>query len=295
MKFLVIGASGLVGNHVLRLACEHGHDAVGTFFESPVEGLVPLSLEDERACREVLEEAMPDTLVCCGAWVWTDGCEQDPERAAVVNHRGPASLARACAELGIRFVFVSSNYVFDGSSGPYDEESLPAPINSYGASKLAAETEIRALGGDHLIIRTCGVYGAEAQGKNFLYQVLRKLSQRQHMLVPTDQIANATNAVDLAWGIIRLVEESESGIWNLAGPDPDLSRIELARRIARAHGLDENLLVGVPTCDLGQAALRPLLAGLVIRKAAHRIGFSPKDNFNISLLQNVAGGGAVTK
>src|SRR5665213_1693423 len=166
MKLLIIGASGLIGSTLLRTARELGYQVLGTRNKQEIEGLVPLDLSNTEDCRRLIGEFRPDAVVCCAAWPWVDGCENDPERALRENCTQPARLAQLSAEVGAAYVYISTSYVFDGEKGPYSEEDTPNPINVYGRSKLSGEQAVLdATGGRAIIARTMGVYGAEVQRK----------------------------------------------------------------------------------------------------------------------------------
>ncbi len=285
MRLLVIGASGLVGGYLMRSASARGHLAVGTYYQTQLPGLQLLSLEDHERFAALFHEVSPDVVILSAAMVWADGCERQPEKTNRLNHECPVAMGQFALDAGAHVVFISTNYVFDGAQGPYDESSATGPINVYGKTKLLAENALMAHAPDHVtVVRTCGVYGEEVNGKNYLYQVVRNLRTGRPMRVADDQSANATYAGDLAWGIVRLAEERQSGVWNLAGPDPRLSRFDFAVAVARVYGLDEELLLPTPTRDLAQLAARPLEAGLLNAKAEQSFGYSPKDHFLLSPL-----------
>jgi len=267
MKILIVGTSGLVGWNLSRVAKAAGHEVTGTYNGFALPGLIQLSLEDREGVRALLEKEKPGAVICCSAWSWVDGCESNPEKAFRMNRDHPGFLAAEAERMGSRFVYFSTSYVFDGTRGPYREEDSPSPISIYGEAKLAGEKAVmEATAGGAIIGRTMGVYGEEPQQKNFVYQVRKNLSAGRRMKIPSDQIGNATYAPDLATMTLGLLEKGLNGIWNLAGPEPDLRRQDLARRIADAYGLDSSLFDFVSTASLGQPAPRPLHGGLAIEK-----------------------------
>jgi dTDP-4-dehydrorhamnose reductase len=276
MRLLILGASGLVGHHLLCLGRSQGHETLGTSCRQRVVGLVPLCLDEEATWPMVVERFAPEALVCCSGWTWVDGCEEDPERAWRENVLQPARLAQVSTEIGARFVYFSTSYVFDGTEGPYGEDGIPRPLSVYGRSKLAGEQAVTAAtAGRACIIRSMGVYGPEPQEKNFVYQVRRVLLQGQALLVPDDQFGNATRAEDLAAITLALLQLEASGIWNVAGPDPDLRRSDFARQVAHGYGLDAGLIQPVPSRQLGQKAARPRHGGLRIARI-RELGFAPR-------------------
>ena len=277
MKLLIIGASGLVGWNLTLAAKRTGHEVVGTYASHPTADFVPLDLADAERTRDLVTAVRPHVVICCAAWSWVDGCQSDPERAFRENRTLPAIAAHAAADRAARFVHFSTSYVFDGRSGPYSEEHEPNPISIYAESKLAGERAVaEEMDGEALIIRTMGVYGDEPQQKNFVYQVRRNLLAGRRMKIPSDQIGNATEAANLAEGVLALIDQQASRIWNVAGPDPNLARAEFARQIAETYGLDESLLDFVPTSELNQPAPRPLHAGLTTAKATAATGWQPQ-------------------
>jgi dTDP-4-dehydrorhamnose reductase len=276
VKILIIGASGLVGSNCRSAFLAQGHEIIGTYSRFALPELLPLDAQDEPAICALMEKVQPEVVVNCAAWSWVDGCENDPGRAFALNARQPEALCQAAQSAGARFVHFSTSYVFDGENAPYDETAAPCPISVYGKSKLAGETAVvQVSGGSALVIRTMGVYGEEPQRKNFVYQVVDKLRRGERMKVPNDQFGNASYAADLADGLLRLLEAKHAGIWNLAGPEPELRRDVFALRIADAYGLSRDLFDFVSTAELRQAAPRPLRAGLKIDRAIAELGWQP--------------------
>lgn len=273
MKLLVIGGSGLIGSHVLRAARQAKHDAVGTFRGHAQPGLVHLDCAESAAIASLLEKEKPDAVVHAAGWTWVDGCEDDPRRALAENADQPTAIAAQCKRIGCRFAYFSSSYVFDGRAGPYAEDATPNPINVYGESKLRAEQQIMTAHAEALIARVICVYGSEAQGKNFAYQVRRAMEQGQALRLPGDQRGNPTYAGDIARWLIALLERGASGVWHLAGPCPDCARPEWARRLVgafEASGVRRHprfAIEEVPTVELRQRAKRPLHGGLLTPRA----------------------------
>jgi dTDP-4-dehydrorhamnose reductase len=284
MRILVIGGSGLVGSHVLSEATARGHQVTGTYRNFPLPGLVPLDLADTTATQELLLATNPDWVVHAAGWTWVDGCESDPERAHRENCDQPAAVARLCRERGCRFAYVSTTYVFDGQAGPYTETDRPNPINVYAKSKWAAEQQIQSVLADRALIpRVICVWGREAQRKNFVYQTLKALREGRSLWLPADQIGNPTWAGDIAFWLAGLMEQDESGVWNLAGDRENCTRVEwfcAIRDAARQSGLvpagsDPGYEAG-PTAELKQPAPRPLHCGARIQRIQKRLPRTPR-------------------
>jgi dTDP-4-dehydrorhamnose reductase len=196
-------------------------------------------------------------------FTWVDGCERDPARARSANLDQPLNLARTAAEIGARFVYYSTDYVFDGHQGPYVEDAPTNPLSIYGQAKRDAEIAIiEALGAAALILRTTWVFGPERQGKNFAYQIFRTLGEGRILPCPSDQVSTPSYGPDVALASVRLVESGQHGIVHVAGPETT-DRLRFARALAVAFGLDASLIVARTTAELGQGAPRPLKGGLL--------------------------------
>lgn len=262
MRALVIGASGQLGGHLLSQLRAGGHLCVGTFATSPAEGLVRLTLDDDAAVAAALADVRPEVVLLPAGWTWVDGNEDDPARSLRQNRDEPQRLARRCRDAGALFVTFSTDYVFDGAAGPYGEDDPPRPLSVYGRAKLEAEEALRAEVPEHLNLRTTTVFGPERQGKNFVYQVLRRAAKGERMVVPSDQWATPSYGPDVASATLALVEQGARGTWNVGGPDL-LDRAEFARRACHVFGFDPDVVVEPrTTAELKQKAARPLRGGL---------------------------------
>ncbi|MBI2756466.1 MAG: SDR family oxidoreductase [Chloroflexi bacterium] len=296
MKLLVLGGSGQVGQAFLTEAERRGSAALGTFATHPHPGLVAWdgSVPDARA---LIAGFQPTLVVYASAWTAVDACEADPERATVINAETPVAVARALPP-SARLVFLSTEYVFDGTSGPYGEDDPVNPLSAYGRTKRAAEVGILEARPDALIIRTTVVFGPDPQNKNFVAQLFRNLSAGNGMRVPRDQVSSPTYAPDLAAAALGLAHISADGIWHVAGPRI-VDRYQFAVEAADVLALPAALLEPVATADLKQPALRPLQAGLRINRLQQALGPSvmrdPMDavrEYGRLLRSNAAGPGA---
>jgi dTDP-4-dehydrorhamnose reductase len=226
------------------------------------DGLDHVDATDHGLARDWILRQKPDLIFYPAGWTWVDGCEKDPEKARRANVLDPLNVARAGLESGARFVFYSTDYIFDGTSGPNTETDTPNPQSVYARVKLEAEAVLQQELGDRLLcLRTAWVQGPERQGKNFTYQVWRNLSQGKPIICPSDQVSNPTYGPDLAQASIDLALAGESGVWNVAGPDL-WARDELGRQIAIAFDLNPDFIQGKTTAELAQPAARPLQGGL---------------------------------
>ncbi|QCP88314.1 dTDP-4-dehydrorhamnose reductase (plasmid) [Cereibacter sphaeroides] len=263
---LVFGRTGQVARELARLAPE-----ARTLEDAP-EARTPdgapqarflgrdaADLSDPEACARAICEAKPAAVINAAAWTAVDRAEEEEALATVVNGEAPGAMARACAELGIPFVQISTDYVFDGSgSRPWQPGDPVGPLGAYGRSKLAGEEAVRAAGGPHAILRTSWVFSAH--GANFVKTMLRLGATRDRLTVVCDQVGGPTPAADIAEACLAmargLVARPElSGTYHLSG-GPDVSWADFAREIFRQAEL-ACLVADIPSADYPQKAHRP--------------------------------------
>ena len=262
MRAVVIGGSGQIGGWLLRVLRESGHEAVGTYATVAFPGLIALDAAKLASAAEWVRAQRPDVVFYPAGFTWVDGCERDYGKALAANLEQPFNLARVAAEAGGRFVYFSTDYVFDGTAGPYTEDSPTRPLSVYGRAKRDAERALAAELGDRVLtVRTSWVFGPERQGKNFAYQLARTLAAGKPLVCPSDQVSTPGYGPDVARAVVALVEQGRSGVVHVVGPDM-LDRVTFAQAIARAFGLDPRLITGKTTAELGQDAPRPLHGGL---------------------------------
>lgn len=281
---LVIGASGLVGGHLLTSLRYLGRSVVGTCYPEPVPGLVLLDMRDQAAVKSVLVTTRPEIVYLPAALTNVDYCELHPQESYEVNVLGTAWVAQAVYAMGARLVFFSSDYIFDGRQGPYRETDPAFPICEYGRQKLIGEHYLATNfpPSFSLIVRTTVVYGWERQGKNFVQRLVQTLQKGQTLKVPFDQIGNPTYAPNLAAAVVELAEANLNGVYHVVGAER-VSRYEFACQAATVFGLDPALILPVSTAELGQVAPRPLNAGLIIEKTL-RVIKSPLVTFREGLV-----------
>lgn len=248
---------------------------VGTYLDKPTRSGVPYDLEGDDA-QALIENAAPDVLFIAAGMTHVDACESDEARAYRINRDGPADLAAAAAHAQAKTVYFSTEYVFDGTDGPYDEDHRPNPLSVYGKSKLAGEQAVQDADPSALVLRTTVVYGPEQQGRNFVYRLVASLRSGREIMVPIDQFSSPTYNRDLAAAAVTLATKGVAGIVNAAGPEV-LSRVEFAQRIAAMLELDPTPIRAVETSEFGPAsAPRPLQAGLRIDEL-RRHSLSPRN------------------
>ena len=218
------------------------------------------NLSDPQACADAIRHHSPDAVINAAAYTAVDQAEDEEAVATVINGDAPTAMAKACTELGIPFVHISTDYVFEGTGkDPWQPQDQTAPQNAYGRSKLAGETGIADSGGTYAILRTSWV--VSAYGTNFIKTMLRLSATRDVLNIVGDQIGGPTPARDIAMVCLQIAEQliqepSNSGIYHFSGT-PDVSWADFAR--AFFEQAEKSVTVTpIPTRDYPTPAQRPL-------------------------------------
>jgi dTDP-4-dehydrorhamnose reductase len=255
MKILVTGAAGMLGRDVMLAAGNAGHQVVGF-------GHAELDVSDADAVGKI-EGERPDVVINCAAWTDVDGAEESEAEATRINGEGAGNVAAAAAAVGASTVYVSSDYVFDGSkAAPYVETDQTAPLSAYGRSKLAGEEATRAANKRHFIVRSAWLFGTG--GRNFVETMLRLAADHGEVLVVRDQVGSPTYTWHLAYGIVRLIEGVEFGIHHMAAGGA-CSWYEFAREIFEQATV-ECKVMSATTEMLGRPAPRPAYSALASQR-----------------------------
>lgn len=249
MKLLVTGAGGLVGSSLARHCQRLGDDVLAHSRQS-------LDITDKESVFRTLATEQFEVVINCAAWTDVDGCESDPERAFLVNARGPENLALACNEYGATFVTISTDYVFDGSKqGFYTQQDEPNPLSVYGRSKL--EGEQRALNANlkTIVARTGFVFGVS--GRNFLSTVITRAQRGETLKAITDARGTPTHASALAGRLREFALIKAEGIFHVVNSGPGASYEDFVRLALEIAGLDETKVQPVSVASLNRPAPRP--------------------------------------
>ena len=251
MRTVVLGSQGQLGRDlvpllagdVMPLTREHG------------------DLTKPEMLRATLQEARPDVVINCAAYNFVDRAESEPEACFAVNAFGMRNLALICGELGCRLVHYSTDFVFGLDAtrqAPWKETDAPGPISVYGASKLAGEYFVRSLCPNHLVIRTCGLFGLHGtggKGGNFVETMLRVAGQGKPFRVVDDQRCTPTFTVDLAEATMALLAKGANGLFH-ATNSGDCSWYEFSKAIFEISAVSADL-TPIPSSQYPTAARRP--------------------------------------
>ena len=271
---LVTGAGGLLGWWLVRVFRDRGFVVHATYHSRKPggpEGVTwhKLELSVPSNVLRVFEEVKPELVIHAAAFTDVDGCELDKERAFIVNYLGTRVVAKKAYDTGEFLLYVSTDYVFDGGKGLYDEKDIPSPINYYGLSKLLGEVTVQSLLPDSsLVIRVSGLYGYSPIGKkNFGYNMLKALLEGGVVRAFNDQYLSPTYVPWLADSITELIEKDYkiAGVLHIAGPR--LSRYQFALSAAVAIGKRRELVKPVPMSSVGLVARRPKDSSLSVESA----------------------------
>jgi dTDP-4-dehydrorhamnose reductase len=285
---LITGKNGQVGWELQRALLPLGHivalDRQG------------INLADNDSIRQVLRRIKPDLIVNAAAYTAVDKAEEEREAAMQINGIAPGVLAEEAGQLNALLIHYSTDYVFDGSKQtPYTETDKPKPINIYGASKLAGEQAVQAVGADHMILRTSWVYGS--RGSNFLLTMLRLMRERQNLRVVADQNGTPTWARLIAETTAQIIGQSlverrqksfQSGLYNLtsAGATTWHGFAEKIKAVAEQGNQRELLKIQnidpVGTAEYPTPAKRPRNSRMMISKLQQKYGLT-MPNWDVAL------------
>ena len=208
MKTLVTGANGMLGQDLCPILEDEGYEVIETDIHN-------LDITNETQVLEVLEKEKPNFIVHCAAYTNVDKAEEDLETARLINTKGTENLAKACAKIGATMVYVSTDYVFNGQgTKPYLPTDKPEPLNNYGLTKYEGEEAVKKYCQKHFIARTSWLYGIH--GKNFV-ETMISLADKPELRVVDDQVGCPTWTVELANGIVKLLETEDYGIYHVCG------------------------------------------------------------------------------
>ena len=277
---VVTGASGLLGANVLWSAVELGWETVGLCHQHVIRPtaakIARVDLTDDAATRKLLFDLRPDTIVHCAAATNVDWCEDNPKEANAINIHASAVLAESAASMNARFVYISTDSVFNGKRGDYLETDAPAPLNVYARSKLAGEYETLTRNPSSTVIRV-SIYGWNAQNKDSLAEwVLRRLEAGRDVPGFTDVFFTPILVNDLIPILFALLRQDLTGLYHVVGSER-ISKFEFARRVAATFGFDPARVVGSRVKDAHSRAPRPLDVSLNSGKIRTALGCSMPD------------------
>lgn len=290
MKILITGSNGLLGQKlVYKLKNKLGINLIATargenrLVDKSNYTYESLDITDEAAVNQLFDKHLPDVVINTAAMTNVDACETDKENCWKLNVEAVKYQVNALTSLKDknknyhpRYIHLSTDFIFDGTKGPLDENATPNPLSYYAESKLAAEKIVQASSLHWAIARTVLVYGIvdNMSRSNIVLWVKQNLEQGKVINVVDDQFRTPTLAEDLAEGCILIAEKKANGIYNISGKD-FYSILELAHLVADYYKLDKSLIKPSKSADIKQPAKRPPITGFIIDKAIKDLGYSP--------------------
>lgn len=269
-KTLVIGASGFLGRHFFNAYRRRDSDVLGLSHRA-VESAYYLDLASPHLDHLQVTWKEYRYAIICAAIPNILRCHTDPEYTFRCNVTGTLSIARQLIERGITPILFSSDYVFDGKKGNYDEEASPSPLNEYGRQKAELERRLFETCRDqYLLVRLSKVFALEYGGATLLDEMATKLKQGMRIRAAHDQIFRPMLIQDLVSGVISLQAQECRGVYNFAGPEI-WSRLDLARALARALLIEEGLIEPISLDDLNEPFIRPKSTDLCCDKLSSAI------------------------
>ncbi len=283
MKILITGTNGLLGqkliyllknsNGVSVIACARGanriNDKNGYIYET-------VDLTDAGHVTEIIAKHRPDCIIHSAAMTNVDQCELDPEACRTNNIATVKYLTAAARDFGSHFIYISTDFVFNGISGPYKETDPIDPLSVYARSKAEAEDLVMKCGLPWTIMRTMIIYGVcdDAQRSNVVLWTKKSLESGTDIKVIHDQFRGPTLAEDLAEACKTAALKKVQGLFHVSGREV-MSILEIAYQVADFFELDKKHIHPISTAALNQPARRPLKTGFIISKAERELNYHP--------------------
>lgn len=280
---LVTGSNGLLGQKITeRLSATKQFKLIATSKGAdrfPVKDgytYAEMDILDPQNVKEVVGRYKPDAIIHTAAMTNVDTCEDQKELAYQLNVESVKTLISVCEEHDIQLVHLSTDFIFDGAKGPYDEEADPNPLSYYGQTKVEAENIIKASNCRWAILRTILVYGivSDMSRSNIVLWAKGALEKGSPINVVNDQWRMPTLAEDLADCCLLAVEKNAQGVYNASGKDM-MSISELVARVADYWKLDKSMINEISAETLNQTAKRPVRTGFVLDKTIRDLGYNP--------------------
>jgi len=281
---LITGSNGLLGQKLVDLLSKE--DNIQLIATAKGENRLPnqngftyqsMDITDPKEVHAVFAKFQPHIVIHTAAMTNVDTCESDLEGCELLNVTAVSYLVSACAEYGSFLCHLSTDFIFDGAAGPYDEEAIPNPISVYGESKLKAEQIIQASNIRWAIARTVLVFGIvpDMSRTNIILWVKKSLEDGKQINVVTDQFRTPTLAEDLAIGCWLIAQKEAEGIFNISGEEL-LTPYEMAIQTAAFFHLPKELIKPADSSTFSQPAKRPPRTGFILTKAKQELGYQPR-------------------
>lgn len=285
MKILITGSNGLLGQKLVKLLLEKAEDELiatargNNRLPYPETNYVfdQMDITNRQQVLEVVTKYKPEVIIHTAAMTNVDQCETEREACWDQNVNAVNYLIEASAKNDCFLLHLSTDFIFDGEDGPYDEKAKANPVSYYGESKLAAEKLLENSTIEYAIARTVLVYGIahDMSRSNIILWVKKSLEEGKEIKVVDDQLRSPTLAEDLAMGCYLIAKQKAPGIFNICGKDL-LNPYEMALKTAEFFNLDTSTMQKADASSFTQTAKRPPKTGLLIEKARTVLGYEPR-------------------
>ncbi len=275
-KLMVIGGSGLLGGHLVRVA-QKEYEVVVTYMSHSVEipgcRTLPMDIRDFDKTESQIIKEKPDLIVLTAAQRNVDYCEKNQEEVWKINVNGAKNVAIASKKVQSKLIYLSTDLVFDGEKGQYLEEDEPNPINHYGRTKLEGEREVAKACDNYAIARVSVLYDWNPFDHtfNFVIWVYNSLKEKKEISLFTDQFRNATYIKNTCDALLGIHKKDEQGIFHIAGRTC-VNRHEIGLKMAEIFGFDEKLITTSTSDDSNWIAKRPKRCCLNTQKMENKLG-----------------------
>ncbi|NWF88838.1 MAG: SDR family oxidoreductase [Ignavibacteriaceae bacterium] len=278
-RILIVGANGLLGQRIIAFyQAQENVELLGcSIEEKPTFENTPY-INCDITVREEIKNTIfnfyPDIVINAAAYTNVDLCESERATAWKINVKGVENIVEACRSLDAKIIHFSTDYIFNGNNGPYDENVKPDPVGYYGRTKLASENVLKIGAVTYAVLRTNVLYGIANSRPDYVRWVINSLRSKQQIRIVTDQVGNPTFVEDLVTAVNKVIVSDQYDVYNIAGKE-FINRYEFALQIADMFNLDKKLITPIVTEELKQPAKRPLKGGLIITKAINQLGYNP--------------------
>lgn len=282
MKVLITGANGLLGQKLVELFDPDPSIeviATGKGANRNRSGdykYFSMDITSQGEVMSVIGMSLPDVVINTAAMTNVDQCELEKEQCDVLNVEAVNYLLQACKEYSCFFLHLSTDFIFDGENGPYEEDDVPNPLSYYAESKLKAEQLIEKSSIQWAIVRTMLVYGIvrDMSRSNIILWVKENLEKNNHIKVVNDQWRTPTLAEDLAKGCELIIKKKATGIFHISGKNM-MTPYDMAMETAVFFHLNPTFIEQVDGSIFSQPAKRPARTGFILDKAKRELGYEP--------------------
>jgi dTDP-4-dehydrorhamnose reductase len=276
-KLLITGTSGLLGNKIVD-ASKYDYEVIPTHNTKPLHpNSLKLEITNLNEALSIFNKLEPKIVIHTASETNVDKCETEKEHAWKTNVEGTRNIAEACKNVGAKLIYISTDYVFDGEKGLYDEEDKPNPVNYYGLTKLEGERQVIEHSKNYAILRTSVLYGWHPWKQNFATWVINQLKQDKEINVVDDHYNTPTLADNLAEIAVEVAEKDRLGLYHASGRER-ISRYEFAKQIAKTYNLNSDLVKPAKMSQLtAWVAKRPRDSSLNTSKIQKQLKTKPLD------------------